>query len=62
MKCICSHKLFNWKVISEKKTEYLTPNDYIDVTNVHEDYTKFRKGRKHKKCRKTKKLVFQKNR
>ena len=35
LKCIYSHKLFNWKVIREKKHRvpdtYYVNNDYIDV-------------------------------
>ena len=41
---------------------YYINNDYANITIVYEDYVKFRTGRKHKKLRKTKKLVFQKSR
>ena len=37
-------------------------NDYAKAAKVYQDYVKFRTGRKHKKHRKTKKLVFQNNR
>ena len=57
MECIYSHKLFNWKVITEKKHRvpdaYYVNNDYTDVTKVHENYVGFRTDRKYKKCRKT---------
>ena len=48
----------------EKKTRdtsYIN-NSYADVTNVYEEYIEFGTGSNHKKRRKTKKLVFQKNR
>ena len=41
---------------------YYINNDYANITTVYEDYVKFRTSRKHKKRRKTKKLVFQKSR
>ena len=37
-------------------------NDYTNVMKVYEEYIKLRTDSKHKKHRKTKKLVFQKNR
>ena len=36
---------------------YYINNDYANITTVYEDYVKFRTSRKHKKRRKTKKLV-----
>ena len=41
---------------------YYINNDYTNATTeVYEEYIKFRTGSNHKKRRKTKKLVFQKN-
>ena len=44
-----------------RDTSYIN-NSYADVTNVYEEYIEFGTGSNHKKRRKTKKLVFQKNR
>ena len=40
---------------------YYINNDCTNVIKVHEDCLKFRTGGKHKKSRKKKNLVFQKN-
>ena len=41
---------------------YYINNDYTNVTKVYEEFFEIRTGSKHKKRRKTKKLVSQKNR
>ena len=41
---------------------YYINNDYSNVTKVYEEFFEIRTGSKHKKRRKTKKLVSQKNR
>ena len=40
---------------------YNISNDYTNVTRVYEEFFEIRTGSNHKKRRKTKKLVFQKN-
>ena len=39
---------------------YYINNDYTNVTEVYEEYIKFRTGSNHKKRRKTKKTSFPK--
>ena len=41
---------------------YCIDNGYKNVTKVYEEYIEFGTGSNHKKRRKTKRLVFQKNR
>ena len=41
---------------------YYINNDLTNVRKVYEEFFEIRTGSKHKKCRKTKKLVSQKNR
>ena len=70
MKFLCVSVLTSClKVISDKsevRTKtcdiYYVDNSYTNVTKVYKEYIEFRTGSNHKKCRKTKKQVFQKNR
>ena len=41
---------------------YYINNDYTNVTKVYEEYMEFRTGSNHNRRRKTKRLVFEKNR
>ena len=64
MRCICSHTLFKWEVLSESENaEYLTPTIQIKIEQLGQKFMKIKSNSEQvENSDKDKKLIFQKNR